>query len=211
MKLGLSGNLTRATLHSPLTPLFLLAALVAGFIALSTISREEDPQISVPMVDIMVPADGLKAADAAELVTKPLEAIVKGINGVEHVYSETEDDQVLVTARFLVGTDEDTAIERVQAKINANIGSIPTGIAAPVIVGRGINDVAVVTLTLSPKPAAAGRWTGKDLSVDQDQRVVAEARRALDRQGSERTGRKAAAAIDQDRQCRADLSRRRHG
>ena len=60
MKLGLSGRLTRATIRSPLTPLFLLAALAAGLIALLTIPREEDPQIHVPMVDIMVSANGLQ-------------------------------------------------------------------------------------------------------------------------------------------------------
>ena len=105
MNLGLSGRLTRATIKSPLTPLFLIAAVIAGLIALAVIPREEEPQISVPMVDIMVQADGLKAPDAAELVTKPLEEIVKGINGVEHVYSQTQDDRVMVTARFLTGTD----------------------------------------------------------------------------------------------------------
>ena len=76
MKLGISGGLTQATLRSPLTPLFLLAALAVGLIALLTIRREEDPQIHVPMVDVMVSADGLRAADAAELVTKPLETIL---------------------------------------------------------------------------------------------------------------------------------------
>ncbi|MGO8915732.1 MAG: efflux RND transporter permease subunit [Stellaceae bacterium] len=163
MRLGLSGRLTQATIRSPLTPLFLMAAVVAGLIALLTIAREEEPQISVPMVDILVSADGLKAPDAVELVTKPLEAIVKGINGVEHVYSQTQDDRVMVTARFFVGTSEDDAILRVQAKIRANYDRIPTGIPEPLIVGRGINDVAIVTLTLSPKPAAAERWTDTDL------------------------------------------------
>ena len=163
MKLGLSGRLTQATIRSPLTPLFLLAALAVGLIALITIPREEEPQISVPMVDIRVNADGLKAPDAVELVTKPLEAIVKGIDGVEHVYSQTEDDRVMVTARFLVGTKADDAILRVHEKIRANIDRIPVGIPEPLIVGRGINDVAIVVLTLSPKPAAAARWTDKDL------------------------------------------------
>ncbi len=163
MKLGISGRLTQATIRSPLTPLFLMAAVIAGLIAVTTIPREEEPQISVPMVDIVVNADGLKAPDAVELVTKPLEAIVKGINGVEHVYSQTQDDRVMVTARFFVGTSEDDAILRVQAKIRANYDRIPTGIPEPLIVGRGINDVAIATLTLSPKPDAAARWTDKDL------------------------------------------------
>ena len=110
MKLGISGVLTRASIASPLTPLFLVAALIVGALALLALPREEEPQISVPMVDILVTANGYKAGDAIELITKPLEDIVKGINGVEHVYSSTQDDAVLVTARFFVGTDEDTAL-----------------------------------------------------------------------------------------------------
>ncbi|MBS0246362.1 MAG: efflux RND transporter permease subunit [Proteobacteria bacterium] len=163
MNLGLSGRLTQGTIRSPLTPLFLMAALAVGLLALLTIPREEEPQISVPMVDIRVNADGLKAPDAVELVTKPLESIIKGINNVEHVYSQTVDDRVMVTARFKVGTSSDDAILRVHEKIKANLDRIPVGIPEPLIVGRGINDVAAVVLTLSPKASAASRWTEKDL------------------------------------------------
>ncbi|MBS0560591.1 MAG: efflux RND transporter permease subunit [Proteobacteria bacterium] len=163
MNLGLSGGLTQATIRSPLTPLFLLVALAAGLVALLTIPREEEPQISVPMVDVIVQANGLRAPDAVELVTKPLEAIVKPIAGVEHVYSQTQDDRVMVTVRFNVGTNEDDAVLRVNDKIRANLDRIPIGIPEPLIVGHGINDVAVVVLTLSPDPAAASRWTDKDL------------------------------------------------
>src|SRR5512140_1793461 len=113
MNLGLSGRLTRATISSPLTPLFLLASLAVGLIALMVIPREEEPQISVPMVDIRVVADGLKAPDAVELVTKPLESNVKGNDGDEHDYSQTQHDRVMVTARFLAGTKAEDAILRV--------------------------------------------------------------------------------------------------
>jgi multidrug efflux pump subunit AcrB len=163
MKLGLSGVLTRAFINSPLTPLLLLAALVAGAIALFSLPREEEPQISVPMVDIFVQANGYKANQAVELVTRPLEDIVKGIDGVEHVYSQTNDDSVVVTARFLVGADQDVATLRVHEKIRANIGDLPKGIPEPLIVGRGINDVAVVDLTLSAAPDKAARWTDNGL------------------------------------------------
>ena len=50
----------------------------------------------------------------------------------------------MVTARFLVGTKSDDAILRVHEKIRANMDRIPVGIPEPLIVGRGINDVAVV-------------------------------------------------------------------
>ncbi len=161
--LGLSGILTRAFINSPLTPLLLLAAFIVGLIALMALPREEEPQISVPMVDIVVQANGYRAGEAVELVTRPLEDIVKGINGVEHVYSQTEDDRTVVTARFFVGTDEDTAVLRVHEKIRANITGLPKGIPEPLIIGRGINDVAVLVLTLSAAPGKAERWTGNAL------------------------------------------------
>ena len=160
---GISGTLTRTFINSPLTPLLLLASILVGLIALQALPREEEPQISVPMVDIMVPANGYKAEDAIELITRPLEDIIKGINGVEHVYSQTRDDQVMVTARFFVGTPQDNAVLRVLDKIRANIGDLPKGIPEPIIVGRGIDDVAMVVLTLSAKPDRANSWTDNGL------------------------------------------------
>ncbi|MGE0196293.1 MAG: efflux RND transporter permease subunit, partial [Methylocystis sp.] len=160
---GISGTLTRVFINSPLTPLLLLASIFVGLIALRSLPREEEPQISVPMVDIMVSANGYKAEDAIELITRPLEDIIKGVNGVEHVYSQTRDDNVMVTARFYVGTSQDNAVLRIHDKIRANIGELPKGIPEPLVVGRGIDDVAIVVLTLSAKPERADRWTDNGL------------------------------------------------
>nr|MCU0902694.1 efflux RND transporter permease subunit [Tabrizicola sp.] len=157
--LGIAGGLTKAFIGSALTPLFILAALAAGLVALISLPREEEPQISVPLVDIHVMAQGLKAEDAVKLVTEPLEVIVKGINDVEHVYSSTRDDAAMVTARFEVGTRSEDAILRVHDKVRANIGAIPVGIPEPLIVGRGIDDVAILTLTLSAADLSANDLT----------------------------------------------------
>ncbi len=164
VSLGIAGSLTRLFIKSPLTPLFLIAAFAFGLVALITLPREEEPQISVPMVDIIVPAPGLKANDAEKLITEPLETIVKSINGVEHIYSQSMDNQVMVTARFLVGTSADAAVLRVHDKVRANMDRIPVGIGEPKIVGRGIDDVAIVTLTLSPAPQAKDRISANDLT-----------------------------------------------
>src|SRR5512136_916537 len=160
---GISGTLTRTFINSPLTPLLLLASILVGLIALQALPREEEPQISVPMVDILVQANGYRAEDAIELVTRPLEDLVKGISGVEHVYSQTRDDNVMVTARFFVGTPQDNAVLRVHDKIRANIADLPKGIPEPLIVGRGIDDVAIVVFTLSAKPERASGWTDNGL------------------------------------------------
>ncbi|MDX5356353.1 MAG: efflux RND transporter permease subunit, partial [Rhodobacterales bacterium] len=163
--LGLAGRLTKAFIASSLTPLFILAALAAGLVALGALPREEEPQISVPMVDIHVQARGLKAEDAVKLVTEPLEVLVKGINGVEHVYSNTRDDGVLVMARFEVGTKPEDAILRVHDKLRANLDRIPVGIPEPLVVGRGIDDVAILSVTFSAAP-------GQDLAGNDLTRIA---------------------------------------
>ena len=163
MNLGISGNITRATIRSPLTPLFLIAAILVGLLATITIPREEEPQIKVPMVDIQVAAPGLSAGDAVELVGKPLETIVKSVDGVEHVYTQAQDHGVMVTARFLVGSDPEDAAIRINEKIDANMYRIPVGVPPPHITVRGINDVPIVVLTLTPRPGAPGEWDDQAL------------------------------------------------
>ncbi|MCB2108069.1 MAG: efflux RND transporter permease subunit [Rhodobacteraceae bacterium] len=163
MNLGISGGLTRATISSPLTPLFLMTAIAVGMLALFSISREEEPQISVPMVDIQVAAPGFEAPDAVELVGIPLETIVKSVDGVEHVYAQAEDNGVMVTARFVVGSDPEDAVTRIEEKLRANWDRIPVGIPDPKVTVRGINDVPVLVLTLTPKPDAPGVWTDQAL------------------------------------------------
>ena len=157
--LGIAGRLTKGFIASALTPLFILAALAMGLVALVSLPREEEPQISVPLVDIHVQAQGLRAEDGVKLVTEPLEILVKGINDVEHVYSPTRDDAVLVTARFEVGTKAEDAILRVHDKLRANIARLPVGIPEPLVIGRGIDDVAILTLTLSGDGVTANDLT----------------------------------------------------
>lgn len=153
-----SGRITQAFAHSTLTPLILVLSLVLGAIALTSMPQEEDPQITVPFVDVFVNTPGMKADDVVELVTKPFEDILKGIDDVEHTFSTTRDDGVAFTIRFEARFDNDTAVARVNDAIDANRYRIPPGLAEPLVVGRSIDDVAVVVLTLSPKLGNEGRW-----------------------------------------------------
>jgi len=167
LPLGMAGQLTKGFIGSALTPLFVMAALAVGLVALGALPREEEPQISVPMVDIHLQAPGLKAEDAMKLVTEPMETIITSINEVDHVYSQTSDDASLVMARFVVGTSSDAAILRVHEKVKANLDRIPKGIPEPIIVGRGIDDVAIMSLTLSAKP-------GSEIGANDLTRIVRE-------------------------------------
>ena len=155
---GLAGRITAVFIDSPVTPVLMVLAVAAGLFALSVVPREEEPQIRVPLVDVIVPAPARAPRDALETVTRPLEDIVAGIDGVDHVYSRTRPGSVVVTARFEIGTNSDAAVLRVIERIGANGTRRPAGIPEPTIVGRGIEDVAIVTFTLAPSPQAGDRY-----------------------------------------------------
>ncbi|KAB2855543.1 MAG: efflux RND transporter permease subunit, partial [Sphingopyxis terrae] len=74
-----------------------------------------------------------------------------------------EDDGVMVTARFLVGSDPDDAAIRINERLSANMDKLPQGIQPPQVTVRGISDVPIVVLTLSPKAGARGDWNEQAL------------------------------------------------
>jgi multidrug efflux pump subunit AcrB len=157
-RIGFAGRVTRVFIDNPVTPILMVIAALAGIAATSLVPREEEPQIRVPVVDIIIPAPGLDARDVLEIVTRPIEDIVAGVEGVDHVYSRTRGGRAIVSARFFTGTDSDDAALRIIERIGANGERRPPGVAEPIIVGRGIEDVAIVTFTLSPAVQARGRY-----------------------------------------------------
>ena len=149
--LGLAGRTARFFIHSPLSPLFYLAMMLLGLMGLIFTPRQEDPQISVPMVDVFVQYPGAAAEQVSSLAVEPLERIMSEIPGVKHVYSAAERGRGIVTVEFDVGQPMGPSREKVLAKINNSMDKIPPGVSPPLITSKGIDDVSVVNLTLWSK------------------------------------------------------------
>ncbi len=146
--LGLAGGMAKAFIHSPLSPLLLFAMLAMGVLGLMMTPRQEDPQISVPMVDIFVQAPGIHAEQLSGLAIEPLELIMSEIPGVKHVYSATQRGTGVVTVQFVVGEQVIPSLVKVYNKLSANRDRIPPGVGEPLVKAKGIDDVPIVNLTL---------------------------------------------------------------
>ncbi len=146
--LGLAGNLARLFIDSPLSPLLFLAALFIGVLGLLFTPRQEDPEISVPMVDIFVRYPGASTDEVAALAVRPLERMLSEIPRIKHIYSAAERGQGIVTARFQVGEPLGPSIVKVHDKLQRNLDRMPPGVEMPLVVPKGIDDVPVVTITL---------------------------------------------------------------
>ncbi len=147
-KLGLAGAMAKGFITSPLSPLLLVASLGLGIMGLISTPRQEDPQISVPMVDIFFSYPGATATQVASLATDPLERMLSEIPGVDHVYSVSERGGAMVTVQFDVGEELGASLVKLNDKIQSNLDAIPPGVSQPLIKPKGIDDVPVVTLTL---------------------------------------------------------------
>jgi multidrug efflux pump subunit AcrB len=146
--LGMAGRLAGSFIHSKLTPLIIIASVLAGLFAVVMLPREEEPQIKVPMVDVMVAMPGATAREVEERVTRPMEKLLWEIPGVEYVYSTSSPGQSLVIVRFKVGFDTEEALVRLNQKLQSNFDIIPKGVGVPLIKARSIDDVPVMALTL---------------------------------------------------------------
>ncbi len=149
--LGVAGRTARFFIQSPLAPLFFLAMMLMGLMGLVITPRQEDPQISVPMVDIFVQYPGAAANQVASLAIDPLERIMSEIPGVKHVYSAAQRGGGVVTIEFDVGERMGPSLVKVNDKIDSNMDLIPPGVLPPLVKAKGIDDVPVVNLTLWSK------------------------------------------------------------
>ncbi|HHB11780.1 MAG TPA: efflux RND transporter permease subunit, partial [Chromatiales bacterium] len=146
--LGVAGNLARSFIHSPLTPLLLVAMLSIGILGLLITPRQEDPQIEVPMVDVFVQYPGASSKQVSSLVAEPLQRILGEITGVKHVYAASWRGQAIVTVEFHVGQDMEDSLVKLYDKIESNMDKIPPGVSKPLVKPKSVDDVPIVTLTL---------------------------------------------------------------
>ncbi len=146
--LRLAGKIAQDFIGSKLTPLFIGAALLLGAFAVWKTPREEEPQIVVPMLDVMVQMPGASAAEVQQRATIPMERLLREVPGVEYVYSISHPEMSLLIVRFYVGTKEEDAIVATYNKLYGNFDRIPPGVSQPVIKARSIDDVPIMAVTL---------------------------------------------------------------
>ncbi|BCJ88334.1 efflux RND transporter permease subunit [Effusibacillus dendaii] len=150
--MGLSGRLAKLFIKSKLTPLLVVASLLLGIFAVMNTPKEEEPQISVPMVDVFIPYPGATAQDVEDRVTKPIEKKLWEVDGVEYVYSTTSPGIAMVTARFKVGSNLDQSLVRLYNKLISNQDQFPPGVLQPLVKPKTVDDVPILSLTV---------WSGK--------------------------------------------------
>ena len=147
-KLSFMGRVVDGFLRGNLAVLLMVISLAAGLVALLATPREEEPQIVVPLADVIVAYPGGSAEEVEKLVSSRLERMLYQIDGVEYVYSMSRPGLAVVTVRFFVGQDREASLIKLYNKVFQNIDKTTPGIAGWVIKPVEIDDVPVVNVAL---------------------------------------------------------------
>jgi multidrug efflux pump subunit AcrB len=148
--MGISGRIAKLFLHSQMTPLLALVAVLLGVFAVAVTPREEEPQINVTMANVMIPYPGASAHDVMQSVATPAEQVLSQIAGVDHVYSVSQPGMAVITVQFKVGEAHVPSLVKLYDVVHSHADWLPPtqGVAQPIIKAKGIDDVPIVALTL---------------------------------------------------------------
>lgn len=151
MEKGLSGNIAKIFIRSKLSILLMIAFLLLGAFSVYFIPREEEPQIEVPMADIMIGYPGASPSEVESSVIQPAEKIVSNIKGVEDVYSTSMDGMGMLTVQFYVGEDIERSLVKLYNELMKHMDNMPQGTTMPLVKTRSIDDVPALAFTLWSK------------------------------------------------------------
>jgi len=148
--MGISGRIAKFFMHSQITPLLALVAVLLGIFALLVTPREEEPQINVTMANVLIAYPGASSQDVARTVSTPAEQVLSQISGVDHVYSVSLPGMSVLTVQFKVGESHGPSMVKLYDVINSHADWLPStlGVLPPLIKAKGIDDVPVVAFTL---------------------------------------------------------------
>ncbi|MCW7464631.1 efflux RND transporter permease subunit [Leptospira levettii] len=149
IRAGFAGKLAETFLHSRLTPVIAVASLVLGLFAVYLTPKEEEPQISVPMIDIQVPSPGFSPEETERIVTEPVERAVWGLEGVEYIYSTSKWHGSYITVRFKVGEPIEPSLVKIHHKLMEAKTVLPKNTLPPIVKSYSIDDVPFLALSFS--------------------------------------------------------------
>ena len=140
--------------HSRATLSIMLLVLVAGAGARLSMPVELNPNVTLPVVMIMVRHDGISPEDGIRLLVRPIEKELKTLDGLDEVQATAREGAVVITAEFEVGDNIKQAVADVREAVDRAKAEFPQETKEPIV-----NE-----LSPNPEPAVVITFSGENVS-----------------------------------------------
>src|SRR5437764_7609219 len=143
-------NLVSFALRRPISLLtIVVAAALAGFLALDRMSRDIFPDLGVPVLYVAQPYGGLDPAQMEGFITNYYEYHFLYITGIEHVESKSIQGVALIKLQFHPGTNMAQATAETVSYVDRARAFMPTGTVPPFVMRFDAGSVPVGNLVFS--------------------------------------------------------------
>ncbi len=149
---NIAGRLAKGFLRNPLTIVLGAMLLLIGYIALTTMPREEDPQIAISGGAVIVAMPGATPQEVENVIINPLERKLREIHGIEHIYGMAMENVGIVNVMYYIGEDREDSNLKLYDKVMQNMDLMPKGVMQPSVKPFDIDiDIPIVTVAFYPK------------------------------------------------------------
>ncbi|MDT8420797.1 MAG: efflux RND transporter permease subunit [Desulfuromonadales bacterium] len=121
----------------------MLIILIAGIYSYLVLPRESTPDITIPVVLVVTPYEGVTSGDIESLITHPLERKLKGLKDVEKMSSVSAEGSSMITIEFIPDVDIENALQWVRDKVDQAKGDLPKDLE---------NDPSILEINISEFP-----------------------------------------------------------
>jgi len=150
--------------------LVLLFIIISGSVAYTTIPKEADPDVAIPMVYVSMAHEGISPEDAERLLIRPMEKELQSIEGLKQLEATAAEGHATILLEFDAGFDAEQALTDVREKVDTAKAELPADTEEPAIMEINVALFPVLTVVLSgPVPER----TLVDLARDLQDRIEA--------------------------------------
>src|SRR5437867_6732194 len=150
-------NLVQFALRRPVTVLvFVVAAVLAGAVAIQRMPRDVFPDLGVPVLYVAQPYGGMDPAQMEGFLVNYYEYHFLYINGIEHVASKSIQGVGLIKLQFHPGTDMSRAMAETVSYVNRARAFMPPGTVPPFVMRFDAGSVPVGDLVFSDETGKLG-------------------------------------------------------
>ena len=161
-------NLTRSAINRPIFILMIImAAFLGGIIAYRSMRVELNPEVSFGTITVVTTYPGASPDDINELITRPVEDSISGVNGIRDITSTSQEGTSVVVVQFEIGIDENVALNDVRSKVDAIVNTLPDDAEKPTVTKQDTSAAPVLYLAF-----ASDKLSSRDLRTLLDDKIV---------------------------------------
>jgi multidrug efflux pump subunit AcrB len=134
------------------TSIYVLAIFISllGINAYQTIPKEQFPEIVIPTILVNTIYPGTSPEDMENLVTRPIEKQLKGINGVKKITSNSLQDFSSIAIEFNTDVDVPDAKQRVKDAVDRSMTNLPNNLLTdPNIMDIDFSEIPIMYIQIS--------------------------------------------------------------